>query len=305
MIKNSNEEIFAILFALTLFSCGGGGGGAPIATYDAFDTPVAAPISGYNGDIMESFISRDNQYLFFNNNGIANKDIFYASHNSLTGTFTFESSISNINTPAVEGVPTLDANNNFYYVSTYNYPPGGAQIFDTIYTGTFDPASINIVNNLQVVQNLDQDTPGHLNFDVEVNHDGTVLYFVDGIFSGDSFPDVSNFVYATGSGSTFARAADSAAIFTNINTSSLEYAACISADELEFFFTRLNPATLETAIYRSVRHDACSAFSTPQRVSAITGFVEAPTLSADERTLYYHRLNNSTGKFELYRTTRP
>jgi len=69
-----------------------------------------------------------------------------------------------------------------------------------------------------------------------ISRDGALLYFVDGVFSGNPYPDVSNFVYAVDAGS---------------------------------------------------------------------GFVEAPTLSDDERDLYYHRLNTDSGKFELVRVRRP
>ena len=210
-----------------------------------------------------------------------------------------------INTPAVEGVPTLDNNNRFYYISTYNYPPANASILATIYVGDFDPASPSIVNNLAVVPNLEEGILGHLNFDVEVSPDGATLYFVDGVFSGNPFPDVSNFVYAVDSGSGFVRQPDSPAIFAAINTDELEYAACISRDGLEFFFTRLELATLETTIHRATRPSVSAAFGTPQRISAISGFVEAPALSADEKELYYHRLNADTDKFELWRVTRP
>jgi hypothetical protein len=40
----------------------------------------------------------------------------------------------------------------------------------------------------------------------------------------------------------------------------------------------------------------------PQRVSAITGFVEAPALSPDGRALYYHKLEG--GRFVIYRVAR-
>lgn len=307
-----------LLMSLLLISCGGGGGAdapvTPVADYTAFSNPQPVSIKGYAGDVMEPFISRDGKYLFFNDTTVIpgtppqnNKDIHYASYDSLSGTFTYEAVISAVNTLAVEGVPTLDNNNRFYYISTFNYPPDNAKILDTIYVGDFDPLSPAIVNNLDVVLNLrdPEGILGHLNFDVEISPDGLTLYFVDGIFSGKPFPDVSNFVYAVDTGSGFVRQADSEVIFANINTSDLEYAACISQDGLEFFFTRLELATLDTFIYRAIRPDTSSAFGVPQKVSAISGFVEAPTLSSDEKELYYHRRIPGTNNFELYRVTRP
>ena len=91
----------------------------------------------------------------------------------------------------------------------------------------------------------------------------------------------------------------------NVNTAKLEYAPAISASGLELFFTRLDLSTTETGIYRTVRATSNSVFDPPQLVSAIAGFVEGPALSPDEKSLYYHKLNTSTGDFELYRVTRP
>ena len=276
----------------------------PNNDYTAFINPELVPIVGYTGEVMEPFFSRDGRYMFFNNMG-DNKDIFYATYDAQTDVFTFADTISAINTPAVEGVPTLDNNNRFYYVSTFNYPPGGANIFDTIYVGDFDANSLAIVNNLAVVPNLDEGILGHLNFDAEVSPDGSTFYLVDGVFSGNPFPDVSNFIYAVDSGAGFVRATDSVAIFANINTNDLEYAACISQDGLEFFFTRLEIATLETRNYRATRNSLTAAFGVPQEVPLNGGFIEAPTLSPDEKELYYHRRNPATNLFELYRVTRP
>ena len=296
-----------MLLSLLLAACGSDDVESPVAPpteYTAFSNPEVVEIQGYAGEVMEPFISRDGKYLFFNDMG-DNKDIYYASFDNLSGTYNFEDVIAAVNTPAVEGVPTLDNNNRFYYISTFNYPPANAQIFDTIYVGDFNPSSPSIVNNLAVVPDLDEGIPGHLNFDVEVSPDGSVLYLVDGVFSGNPYPDVSNFIYAVDSGSGFVRQPDSADIFANLNTDDLEYAACISADGLEFFFTRLELATLGTEIFRATRSGLSSSFSVPQKISVISGFVEAPTLSPDEKELYYHRRNPDTNKFELYRVTRP
>ena len=58
-------------------------------------------------------------------------------------------------------------------------------------------------------------------------------------------------------------------------------------------------------IYRAARTGPTATFAAPQLVSAITGFVEGPTLSPDEKSLYYHRHNTANGRFEIHRVTRP
>jgi hypothetical protein len=98
---------------------------------------------------------------------------------------------------------------------------------------------------------------------------------------------------------------NSQVILAAINTDDLEYAPSISLDQREIFFTRLALDTLTTSLYRSERSDINLAWSPPLKLTAISGFVEGAVLSPDEKSLYYHRLNESTGKFEIYRVTRP
>ena len=90
----------------------------------------------------------------------------------------------------------------------------------------------------------------------------------------------------------------------NVNTSALEYAPAVSKDLLELFYTAFDPArgSAEPVIMRAARDNAGAPFGVPARVTGITGFVEAPTLSGDGRSLYYHKLEN--GRHAIYRVTR-
>ncbi len=76
-----------------------------------------------------------------------------------------------------------------------------------------------------------------------------------------------------------------------INDKHLNYAADTSADELEFFFTR----TIEVgpAIYMATRKSTSKPFGQPKKIDAITGFAEAPSISPDDLSLYYHEKNAS------------
>jgi Tol biopolymer transport system component len=100
----------------------------------------------------------------------------------------------------------------------------------------------------------------------------------------------------------FVRASNSAALLATVNNSDLNYAPSISVDGLELFFTRTSTAAGATpAIYRAIRTDANSAFAAPELVTAATGFVEAPSLSADGHLLYFHKLVNGTFVIQLVR----
>ena len=290
--------------AVALAACGGGGARSempPTSTdYTAFGNPELVTIIGYDGDAMEPFVSRDGVYLFFNNNG-ANKDIFYSAFINATSV-QYQGPIASINTAAVEGTPTTDTASRLFYVTTANYKP--PTTYDTLYSGTWNGSS---VTGVAVVSGLARTTPGLVNFDIEVSPDGATIYFADGDFSvGNAFPDSADIAIAVASGSAFARDPNSSVILANVNTTTeLEYAPAISADGRELFFTRANLNTSQVRIYRATRASSTAAFAAPRLVSAITGFVEGPTLSPDEKSLYYHRENSGTGRFEIYRVTRP
>ena len=95
----------------------------------------------------------------------------------------------------------------------------------------------------------------------------------------------------------------------NINTSDLEYAASISADGLEIFFTRLlsedlKKGNIRSRIMHATRDDITEPFGIPEVIEAIgtSDFVEGPALSADERELYYHkRVGNKNQLFKASR----
>jgi hypothetical protein len=298
--------ILNILFAIFLTACGSGDGGGsgsssppPPDNYTAFSNPEIVTINGYNGNMMEPFISRDGTYLFFNDSGPA-RDIYYATFINET-TFQYQEAITAINTAAVDGVSTMDVTNTFFYVSTANYNP--PIMYDTLYTGTWDGST---VNGSTPVTGLAITTPGFINFDIEVSPDGSTLYFNDGDFTGgNTVPDAANIAIAVKSGSGFTRDPNSVTIMANVNTNNnLEYAPAISADGLELFFTRFNRDTSEAHIYRAIRSNTSSPFEVPQLVSAIEGQVEGPTLSPDEKSLYYHKVNTQTGIRKIYRVTR-
>ena len=127
-----------------------------------------------------------------------------------------------------------------------------------------------------------------MNFDVEISADGKTLYTVDALFQ-EGGPKTADLVIASREGSGFKRDAKSSAILKHVNTKALEYAADISADGLELFFTRVNmPPNAPPAIFRAARKSRDEPFETPQRVAGPTGFVEASTLSDDGKTMYYH-----------------
>ena len=108
---------------------------------------------------------------------------------------------------------------------------------------------------------------------------------------------------ATRHGQTFVRddAASAAILGAVNNNNNLNYAPATSSSELELFFTRVDhsgPGISPSGSGLIARQP----FQTPARLSAISGFVEAATLSPDGRSLYFHKREG--GRFVLYRVTR-
>lgn len=285
----------ALLTCAALCGCGGSSvtdTAAPPASYTAFANAVAVTITGYSGDAMEPFISKDGLFLFFNNRNdpAVNTDLYYASRVD-DQTFTFIGPVPGVNSPQLDAVASLDTLGNFYFVSTRSY----ATSLSTIYSGQFTASG---VTNVALVPGISLQQAGEVNFDAEISADGQTLWFDDGQYSSGTLESAS-IVIATRQGTAFVRQANSATLLAAVNNSDLNYAPSISVDGLELFFTRASPASAATpAIYRASRPDSNSAFATPQLVRAAAGFVEAPSLSADGHLLYFHKMVNGT--FAIY-----
>jgi hypothetical protein len=261
----------------------------------SFEAPQRVTIIGYDDHAMEPFLSRDGNTLFFNNSNhpSENTNIHFASRvNDLT--FQYQGLIEGVNTEQLDGVPTLDRNGNFYFVSTNSY----LSTLASIYSGSY---SDGVVSNIQIVQGVSKNLIGWLNFDVEVSSDGNFLFFVDGRFDDNGGPYEADILIAMKLGmNEFVRLTDQS-IMKNINTSALEYAACISSDMLELYFTRVDAPLTENSspkLYVATRETDSQPFCKPYMIQEIDGFVEAATLSANDSLVYFHKYVN--GKFEIH-----
>lgn len=267
-------------------------------SYIAFGTPEAVAIRGYTGSAMEPFVTRDGAFLLFNNSNDPAVDTNIQIARRVDAvTFDYLGELAGVDSPALDGVPTLDRDGNLYFVSTRDYDASLSTIFHArfeagVATGAALVPEVSRVERLVV------------NFDVEVSADGSTLYFVDAAMSRDGVPQHADLVMATRDASGgFVRRADSAALLANVSSSALEYAAAISPDELELFFTRVGAITADArpTIYRTARASIDEPFGVPQHVDAAAGFVEGPTLAPDG-ALYYHRCD--AGQCSIFRIAR-
>jgi hypothetical protein len=273
---------------------------APDITPGVFTNPDRVTINNYNKDAMEPFISLDGNYLFFNNSnnpppGTSTK-LYYATRIDDLN-FQFVGEIAGVNAAGLNAVASMDSNNKFYFISTRSY----MQTFSTVYRADFSAGS---VSNVELVPGVSKHKPGFVNFDQGISPDGNTLYFVDGFFGTANFPQKASLTIAKRKGNHFVRLSNSRAIMGKINTGGLNYAPCPTASGLEFFWTRVDPANVSgIGIYTATRANTSKPYGTPVKIDAATGFVEAPTISADGKSLYYHK--NESGTFVIYRLTRP
>jgi hypothetical protein len=298
----SNTLVFLGAVLSTLPSCAprelDTPGHPPVAPeYRAFSTPERVSIRDYNGDAMEPFVTKDGQYLLFNdkNDPRANTNLHFAVRiDDLT--YRYRGELKGVNTPALEGVPSLDRKGTLFFVSTRSYK----DTLSTLYRGHFDDGA---VSGIQLVTGVSLQQLGIVMFDAEIAADGNTLFVVEGEFSGRPHPNTADIAIAVRDGMGFRRLPSSTIVLKNVNTKALEYAPAVSTDLLELFFTRADQrGATPPMILRTVRRSIDEPFGMPQRVSGITGFVEAPTLSGDGRSIYYHKAEG--GRFVIYRTTR-
>lgn len=261
-----------------------------------FRNPEPVAIRGYDGEAMEPFLSRDGRLLFFNNrNEPADRtDIHWAS-SAEGAAFRYRGLLDGANSPALDGVPTMDLAGRFCFVSTRSY----RTTLDTVHCGQFEAGRLRAV---QAVPGLRSVRMGRLIFDVELAADGQTMVFADGTFSGGAAPDTAVLGLARRRGSDFVRSGES--VLAAANAEGRNYAPALSRDACELFFTRLTgffPFYAAT-IWRAVRRAPDSAFAAPRRLRAIDSFAEGPTISPDGRALYYHARRD--GRFRLFRVTR-
>lgn len=310
------------LLVLLLTSCSGGDSISvavePSSAEISFSNPRPVSIVGYTGDAQEPFISRDGGLLFFNNlnaatldNGAENDtNLHYASRIDDVN-FQYlglvqgaaNDLIAGVN--ELEGVASMDNNSRFVFVNTTDYLDASSPNYlKSLFVADYVSGELL---NVQAIPNLKSTRGpgegavlGELNFDAELHGDGQALYYVEGLFSGNPFPDAANIALATKQATGFVEDVNSPALFEAVNTSDLEYAPSISSDQLELYFTRsVGLSASGFAIYVATRDSVMQPWQRVHRLTAMVGeFVEGPSISADGSLLYYHQ--KTAGVFGIH-----
>ncbi len=250
--------------------------------YQAFSGERIIQLPGYRGDAMEPFIVPDGGALLFNSSNAPGADTdLFSARRLPNGSFAKPEAITPTNSKMLDGVPSLDRAGTLYFVSLRSY----GQTLSTLYGAGNGGRAVP-----QLVAGISPRVPGIVQFDAEVTWDGQSLWVSEGRFSGKPFPDSARIVLARKSGPGYVYDPASDTLLARINQGALNYAAAISRDGRELFFTRVaDMADPQPVILRAARRGPDQPFATPQPVAGISGHVEAPSLSADGLTLYYHK----------------
>ncbi len=292
--------------------------GASHAASAGFGRPQPVPIYnlplGYGGapiNIEEPFVSRDGRFLFFNSGDRENKkDLHYAEQ--IGGRWQYRGEVGpRVNTPKeVEANPTMDAEHNFFYID------GTTKTM--VRVSRFNPMSGELGALLDVKGVPERSIKPFKRFQgnmgVEVSADGDYLYFSRAtwkmfFFKLGPFEDSDILFSKRKNGKYIYDEAEAKTVMKNINTPDLEYAASVSADGLELFFTRLSLADLRkgkirSRIMYSTRDHLDEPFGEPHMIDTIGSddFVEGPSIGPNGTELYYHR--HEGPKSRLYKVSR-
>lgn len=264
--------------------------------YPKFGPEKQVTINGLTFDAMEPFISPDGQYLFFNNlnDGIDTK-LYYANFVN-DSTFNFIGELNGTGQsepPFLDAVADLDSQHNFYWTSTRDYPTQ----LDNLFYGKFDDGDVTDIGSVH--GDFNRNTPGWLIMDHGISYDGEYLYANNARFDEVNCqgPCETHLAVAEKKNdSTFTTLSNSEELLQNINDSDyIYYAPCITRDNLELYYTRYRKAEItvdtEFEICVAIRNDPSEIFSSPAVLFSekILNIIEAPTLTADQKTMYYHK----------------
>lgn len=288
-------------YLLTLFGIWNLSFGIYAQAYPQFGPEIKVTITGLTFDAMEVFISADEQTLFFNSlNSGGNTNLYYATRVDDT-TFTYVGLVGNAYDPApshLDGVPSLDVNDRFFWVSLRDYPT----IYENLLNSDYSAGSVNSIKHTYGDFNVY--LPGWLIMDAAISYDGDLLYYVNAYFNSCPFGmpcDALLGVAQKVNDTTFNKLPNSDGLFSNINDPNyIVYAPQLSVDGKELYFTRILDGTVNSELCVSVREELTDTFSLPVVIYSNDGFVpEAISITNDKSKIYYHQ-KNSLGVFEVY-----
>jgi hypothetical protein len=181
----------------------------------------------------------------------------------------------------------MDRDGHFYFISPRDYNWTLATVWRGVYSsGRVDGARL-------ADGDLSLGAPGWFTMDAEISADGYTLYATDNHRRrfGGGVPDTSLFFLADRIGpGQFRRSQATAFIMRLVNDpEALQYAAATSDDERTLYFTRFYSERSDMGIWVATRSDKMQPWGVPERITAIKGAAEAPTVTPDNCGIYFHK----------------
>ena len=273
--------------------------------YPTFGPEKHVTITGLTFDAMEPNLSPDGNTLFFNSlNSGGNTNLYYATKIN-DSTFQYEGLLNGCYDSSpdhLDGVASIDTDNNFYWVSMRGYPV----TIENLHRGLYSSGSVT--DTTRVYGDFNIPILGWIIMDAFISQQGDQLIYCNAYFDfinnscGVGIPCEARLGVALKiNDTTFNKLPNTDALFDSINNNNyLVYAPQLTQDGLELYFTRLQKSTYNTEICVAVRSNTSEPFSEPVLLYSNYGFVpEAPTLTSDKQIMYYHQKNLS-GIFEIY-----
>ena len=150
-------------------------------TYPVFGSEIKVTVSGLTFDAMEPFVSLDGNTLFFNSlNSGGNTNLYYATKVD-DSTFNFVGLVGGVYDSSLDhldGVPSVDSLNNFFWVSLRNFP--------NLHRGNYLLG--NVSNITRTYGDFNIASPGWIIMDAAINYQGNLLYYCNAYF-GPTFTE--------------------------------------------------------------------------------------------------------------------
>lgn len=278
-----------------------------------WSTATEVIINGYSQNAMEPKISLDQVVLFWNDKPSSDDqmNLHYAIRNG-SGEYDYIGVLSGtVDSNFLDGVPSVDQNGKFYFVSLRNYESN----FRTLFSGDINvlgPSSLEVNNIISADTTSSASTNGILDMDLDVTWDGTQAVVSRALFSGNPYPESSQLKYYNVTSGVLSLRSDTDTVFENLNFEECRvYAGSLSRDKLEVFFTVLPKNTTDPNNFRiavAKRSQLTDVFSNPEFIQGISGEAiegPSPTFDDNSKTLFYHRFDTASGRFKIYKVSRP
>lgn len=271
-------------------------------------------IDGYSQNAMEPKMSADQVVLFWNDKPASDDamNIHYAVKQG-SGRYLYIGTLpGTVSTTDLDGVPSIDSLGNFYFTSLRTYTSNKQSIFGG-QISVLGPNSLQVVSVAAADSNVSFQQNGRVDMDVDVSWNGTLMIASRAVFSGQAYPDTSYLELFNVSSRVANVLSTSSDILKNVNLSACRvYAPSLSSDLLELYYTviptNIVPGPLDLKVVVSKRGSTSEPFGTGAIISGITGeLTEGPAITYDDggKTLFYHKKDPASGRFKIFKVSRP